>query len=209
MICAFVTTYIVAREVVLSEYIFAPTGVFYCRPTLFVEPIIILGSGLVGLPLGFVLANVCIWIIRYFLQTLDNVHSDNFHRMTKPILRFSVAAIILGVPILLLVSNRDICFTDQSILYRPFAFLPVEKHDLSEIGSVKAVCSSSKSGFGIAIVLETRDSLSLQINEEDLWQPTQFKRILKLLHNVPFNNSGISSNCPGALRTRLDPITSG
>jgi hypothetical protein len=209
LVCALTTAYCLGRAVIASQYLLAPAGTFYCSPTMYVGLAIILISFLVGLPIGLSCANVCVWLVlqmRRAASRSDVSISRTFVRSTKQLLFIAAIFGLTGIPLLFALGNRNICFTDSEIVFRPFMFLPVSEYQKNQIEEVQASCTASKkSGWGMSIVIRASDGMKFPIGGIDIWQRTPFPRIMRLLRDSPFDGSRILPGCPPNLRARLIP----
>jgi hypothetical protein len=206
LVCAFTTAYFLGRAVIASQYLLAPADTFYCSPTMFVGLAIILISLLVGLPIGLFCANVCVWLVlqaRRAANRSDVSMSRTFVRSTKQLLFIAAIFGLIGIPLLFSLGSRSICFTDSEIVFGPFMFLPVSRYQKNQIERVQASCSASRSGWGMRIVIRANDGMKFPIGGSDIWQRTPFPRIMRLLHDAPFDDSRILPGCPPNLRGLL------
>jgi hypothetical protein len=113
---------------------------------------------------------------------------------------------LIGIPLSFALGSRNICFTDKEIVFRPFMLLPVSKYQMGQIESVEASCNAStKSGWGISIAIRTNDGMEFPISAVGIWQIAPLPRIMRLLHDAPFDDSRMLPGCPRNLRARLIP----
>jgi hypothetical protein len=206
---ALMTAYALSRATIASQYLFAPAGTFYCSPTMYVSMAIILISILVGLQIGLSCANVCVWLVlqvRRAVNRSDASISRSFLHSTKQLLFIAAVFGLIGIPLSFALGSRNICFTDKEIVFRPFMLLPVSKYQMGQIESVEASCNAStKSGWGISIAIRTNDGMEFPISAVGIWQIAPLPRIMRLLHDAPFDDSRMLPGCPRNLRARLIP----
>jgi hypothetical protein len=140
--------------------------------------------------------------IRRALDQADG-HKSEFRRSMKQLMRIALVLGLIGIPLLFTLVNRNTCFTDKSIIYRPFIFAQARNYDSRQIGNVQAICEFSKSGWGIGVVVQTNDGTKFDINQDDVWQREPFTRIVGLLRGTTFDESRIEPRCPPEQRAQL------
>jgi hypothetical protein len=192
-----------------AQIFFGPDKVFFCTPIHSSTIILFLAVGVLSLLIGFIIANLLLWIvppIRAALERAEARVGQSFVTANAELFKFTSISTLVLLPIYVAAVSSKVCLSDSQIYYQSHLFSPLQTYGMSQLAEVRPRCTEgSRGGWGIGLDIAMIDGTSFDLAVVGPWFSASSERIMSSLRGVRSNDSQIELGCPTGLRTLISP----
>ena len=150
----------------------APDKVAFCGPNRISAVVLILNDLFLSIPVGFLLANLFVWLIppaRRALNAAEARVGHNFVQSNSELLKLFGIMIVILLPIHSVALASRVCVSNSQVYYQKHLFSGMKTYDRSEIKAIRKMCArSSRGGWNIEFYVIMKDGSAIYLSEGSL-----------------------------------------
>ncbi len=182
----------------------APNKASFCGPNRISELVLLLNDILLSIPVGLLLANLCLWLIPPIRRRLNAAEARvgrTFVQSNSELFRFMLFTFLILLPVHAVAIASRVCISASQVYYQKYLFSEMRTYARSEIKAIRKTCSiSSRGGSDIEFYLVMKDDSAIYLPVDE----ASLQRDFPLLDGIPVDGS----QCfPKVSRTRNQAST--